>query len=202
LVERGILPPNVTAATDRQTSRAIWAPLGSPRIGSSMTMLVAAIAATGTAIVESTITPYLRVGDAQPHLVFVFAVVWTVAVGLDSGLVWAFVGGLALDTLAQRPLGSTAFALLVAVGLTAAIARPLHRIRPIVAIIAVALLSLLYSMTLVLLFSILRPAAALADPLRFVAPSVVYDVILAAIFGPLAVSIHDRFAHDEERAPR
>jgi rod shape-determining protein MreD len=167
-----------------------------------MTMLVAAIAATVTAIIESTITPYLRVGDAQPHLVFVLAVVWTVAVGLDSGLVWAFVGGLALDTLAQRPLGSTAFALLVAVGLTAAIARPLRRIRPIVAIIATALLSLLYSMILVLLFSVLRPAAALTDPLRFVAPSVVYDVILAAIFGPLAVSIHDRFSHDEERAPR
>ena len=74
-----------------------------------MTLLVAAIAATVAAIAESTITPYLRVGNAQPHLVFVLAVVWTVAVGLDSGLVWAFVGGLALDTLAQRPLGSTAF---------------------------------------------------------------------------------------------
>jgi rod shape-determining protein MreD len=167
-----------------------------------MTMLVAAIAATVAAIVESTITPYLRVGDAQPHLVFVLAVVWTVAVGLDSGLVWAFVGGLALDTLEQRPLGTTAFALLIAVGLTAAIARPLHRIRPIVAIIATAVLSLLYSMTLVVLFSVLRPAAALADPLRFVAPGVPYDIVLAAILGPLAVSIHDRFAQDEERAPR
>jgi hypothetical protein len=31
---------------------------------------------------------------------------------------------------------------------------------------------------------------------------VIYDVILAAIFGPLVVSIHDRFVHDEERAPR
>ena len=93
-----------------------------------MTLLVAAIAATVTAIVESTITQYLRVGDAQPHLTFVMAVVWTVAVGLDSGLVWAFVGGLALDTLSQRPLGTTAFALLIAVGLTAAIARPLNNL--------------------------------------------------------------------------
>jgi rod shape-determining protein MreD len=167
-----------------------------------MTLLVAAIAATVAAIVESTITPYLRVGDAQPHLVFVLAVVWTVAVGLDGGLVWAFVGGLALDTLEQRPLGTTAFALLIAVGITAALARPLHRIRPVVAIIATALLSLLYSMTLIVLFSVLRPAAALTDPLRFIAPGVVYDVILAAILGPLAVSIHDRFAQDEERAPR
>jgi rod shape-determining protein MreD len=166
-----------------------------------MTLLVAAIAATVAAIVESTITPYLRVGDAQPHLVFVLSVVWTVAVGLDSGLVWAFVGGLALDTLAQRPLGSTAFALLITVGLTAMIARPLSRVRPIVAIVATGLLSLVYSMTLITLFSILRPAAALSDPLRFVAPGVPYDVIVAAIFGPLAVSIRDHFS-DEERAPR
>src|SRR6201988_4121811 len=167
-----------------------------------MTLLVAAIAATVTAIIESTITPYLRVGDAQPHLVFILAVVWTVAVGLDSGLVWAFVGGLALDTLAMRPLGSTAFALLVVVALTSVIARPLHRLRPIVAIIATALLSLVYSMTLAVLFAVRRPRAALPDPLRFVAPSVPYDVIGAAILGPLAVSIHDRVRKDDERVPR
>jgi rod shape-determining protein MreD len=166
-----------------------------------MTLLVAAIAATVAAIVELTITPYLRVGDAQPHIVFVMAVVWTVAVGLDSGLVWAFVGGLVLDTLAQRPLGSTAFALLIVVGATAVLGRSLARIRPIVAIIATLILSLVYSMTLVLLFSVLRPPSTLVDPLRIVAPSVLYDVIVAAILGPLAVSLRDRIV-DEERAPR
>lgn len=166
-----------------------------------MTLLVAGIAATVAAIFESTITSYLRVGGAHPHLVFILAVIWTVAAGVDSGLVWAFVGGLVLDTLAQRPLGSTAFALLVAVGATAVISRPLARLRPIVAIIATGLLSLVYSMTLVLLFSVLRPQAALLDPLRIVAPSVIYDVVVAAILGPLIVSIHDRLT-DEERVTR
>lgn len=166
-----------------------------------MTLLVAAIAATMAAILESTITQYLRVGDAQPHLVFVLAVVATVAAGIDSGLVWAFVGGLALDTLAQRPLGSTAFALLVTVGATSVVARSLIRIRPIVAIVATAVLSLVYSMTLVSLFSVLRPPAALSDPLSIVLPSVLYDVIVATFLGPLIVSIHDRVV-DEERAPR
>jgi rod shape-determining protein MreD len=167
-----------------------------------MTLLVAAIAATVAAIVESTITPYLRVGSAQPHLLFVLAVVWTVAVGFESGLVWAFVGGLALDTLSQRPLGTTAFALLVTVGLTAVLLRLLRRIRPVAAIIVTALLSLVYSMTLVLLFTVLRPPSTLGDPFRLVAPSVPYDVIVAAILGPLAVSIHDRFKPDDERVPR
>src|SRR4051794_21341754 len=118
-----------------------WARAGSRGSDRHMTMLVAAIAATVSAIVESTITPYLRIGNAQPHLLFVLAVVWTVAVGLDSGLVWAFIGGLALDTLTQRPLGTTAFALLVAVGVTAAFMRVLSRLRPIASIVITALLS-------------------------------------------------------------
>ena len=166
-----------------------------------MTLLVAAIAATVAALLESTVTQYIRVGDAQPHLVFVLAVVATVAAGLDAGLVWAFVGGIALDTLGPRPLGTTAFALLIAVGATSLIARSLNRIRPVVAIIATALLSLVYSMTLVVLFSVLRPPSALTDPLRLLVPSVLYDVIAAAIVGPLVVSIHDRLV-DEERAAR
>jgi rod shape-determining protein MreD len=166
-----------------------------------MTLLVAAIAATVAALLESTITQYIRVGDAQPHLVFVLAVITTVAAGLESGLVWAFVGGIALDTLAQRPLGSTAFALLLAVGATGLLARWLARIRPIVTIIATAALSLIYSMTLVLLFAVLRPPTALADPLRIVLPSVPYDAVVALVLGPLIVSIRDRLT-DEERAPR
>ncbi|HET9613810.1 MAG TPA: rod shape-determining protein MreD [Candidatus Limnocylindrales bacterium] len=167
-----------------------------------MTLLVAAIAATVTAIVESTITQYLRAGNAQPHLLFVLAVVWTVAVGLESGLVWAFVGGLALDTLSHRPLGATAFALLLSVGLTATLLRLLHRIRPVAAIVVTALLSLVYSMTLIVLFSMLRPPSVLGGSLDVVAPSVPYDVIVAAVLGPLAVSIHDRFRPEEERGPR
>ena len=166
-----------------------------------MTLLVAAIAATVAALFETTITQYLRVGDAQPHLVFVLAVVATVAAGLDTGLVWAFVGGIALDTLGPRPLGTTAFALLITVGATSLLTRSLVRIRPIVAIIATALLSLVYSMTLVFLFSVLRPPAALSDPLRLLVPSVLYDVLVAVILGPLVVSIHDRVI-DEERAAR
>ena len=166
-----------------------------------MTLLVAAIAATVAALFESTVTQYLRVGDAQPHLVFVLTVVATVAAGLDTGLVWAFVGGIALDTLGPRPLGTTAFALLISVGLTSVLARSLARIRPIVAIIATALLSLVYSMTLAFLFSVLRPSAALPDPLRILLPSVPYDVVAALVIGPLVVSIHDRMV-DEERAAR
>ena len=107
-----------------------------------MTLLLAAVGATGAALFELTVGPYLRIGDAQPHFVLVLGVVLTIAVGLEAGLVWAFVGGLALDVLAQRPLGSTSFALLLCMGGAFVFGRAFARVRPIAPIIAVAVLSL------------------------------------------------------------
>ena len=156
-----------------------------------MTLLLAAVGATVTALLELTVGPYLRVGVAQPHLVLVVGIVVTVAIGLEAGLVWAFVGGLVVDVLADRPLGSTSFALLLCVGATAVISRFLVRLRPIVPIVATALLSLIYSMILYLAFNALRSPIPVADPISILLPGAVYDTILAALIGPLAISIHD-----------
>ena len=162
-----------------------------------MTLLLAAVGAVVTALLELTVGPYLRIGDAQPHLVLVLGVVVTIAVGLESGLVWAFVGGLALDVLANRPLGSSAFALLLCVGGASVLARSFARLRPIVPIVAVFILSIAYSMTLYVTFGALGAPIPLADPLGTVLPSAIYDAILAAIVGPLTIAIHDRRMNQE-----
>jgi rod shape-determining protein MreD len=163
-----------------------------------MTLLLAAVGATLMALLELTVGPYLRVETAQPHLVLVVGIVVTVAIGLEAGLVWAFVGGLVLDVLAQRPLGSTSFALLLCVGATSVLARVFIRFRPVIPILATLLLSLLYSMILYVAFNALRTPIPVADPISVLVPGVVYDTVLAALLGPLAISIHDRRA-DVER---
>ncbi len=53
-----------------------------------MTLLLAAVGATVTALLELTVGPYLRIGAAQPHLVLVVGIVVTVAMGLDD-VVWS-----------------------------------------------------------------------------------------------------------------
>lgn len=162
-----------------------------------MFLFVAAIGATVTAIFELTVGPYLRVGNAQPHFVLIFAVVWAVAAGLESGLTWAFVGGLVLDILAQRPLGSSSFALIACVGLAATVTRIFTRMRPIAVVPAVAILSLVYSMTLYVLLGALGSTATTPDPLAALLPGVAYDAIVAVIAGPLAVAVHDRYVEEE-----
>jgi rod shape-determining protein MreD len=162
-----------------------------------MTLLLAAVGAVVTALIELTVTPYLRIGSAQPHPVLVLAVIVTIAFGLEAGLVWAFVGGLALDVLAQRPLGSTAFALLLCVGGTSVLARSLVQLRPIIPIVAVFLFSLVYSMILLVTYSALENPTPITDPLTTVFPGAVYDAVLAAIIGPLTVAVHDRRVEQE-----
>jgi len=163
-----------------------------------MTLLLAAVGATVTALLELTVGHYVRIDIAQPHLVLVIGIVVTVAVGLEAGLVWAFVGGLVLDVLAQRPLGSTAFALLLCVGVTAVLGRVFIRLRPIVPILATIVLSLGYSLILFVALNALRAPIPVTDPVALVLPGAVYDTALAVLIGPLAVSIHDRRA-DAER---
>jgi rod shape-determining protein MreD len=157
-----------------------------------MSHLLAAVGATAAALVELSLVPYLGVGGAHPHPVLVFGVIWTVAIGLESGLVWAFVGGIALDSLAARPLGISSFALLVSVGGASLIGRMFVRIRPLAPIISIPILSLVNSMILLGLLAAIRPPVTAADPIAAFMPGAAYDAVLGVLFGPLIVSIRDR----------
>jgi rod shape-determining protein MreD len=162
-----------------------------------MTLLLASVGAMAAAIFELSVGPYLRVATTQPHVVLVLGVVLTVGLGLEAGLAWGFVGGLVLDVLAQRPLGSTAFALLLCVGGAFVLGRVPARLRPVVTIPATFVLSVLYSMTLFLAFNALRATIPVADPAAAILPGAVYDMMLAAVIGPLSIIAHDRRTEEE-----
>lgn len=158
-----------------------------------MSLLFAAIGATVAALLEASLAPELRVqvdatAFATLHPVLVLAVIWTIAAGFERGIVVAFVGGLTLDILLARPLGASAFALLVAVGGATLILQPLSRLRTLAPIVAVPVLSLVNS----ILVYILTASGPVADPIGLFAPSAIFDGILGLVVGPLVVSIHDR----------
>ncbi len=162
-----------------------------------MILTLSAVGSVVAALLELTLWPYLAVGEAHPHLVLVYVVVVAVVLGLDAGLASAFVGGLSLDLIAGRPLGSSAFALLIAAGLAVAIGRGLGQFRYIAPIVAVFVLSFLYSVMIAILLKALAGPIALGDPVRTLLPGVLYDTVIAAIVGPLAVSFRVRHLEQE-----
>jgi hypothetical protein len=74
----------------------------------------------------------------------------------------------------------------------------LVRLRPIVPIIAAFLFSAVYSMIHFAALNALVAPIPVGDPIALILPGVVYDTILAALIGPLVISIHDRRS-DAER---
>jgi rod shape-determining protein MreD len=157
-----------------------------------MSLLFAAIGATVIALVEVTLAPRINVGAAIPHPVLVGAVIWSIAAGIDRGITWAFVGGLVLDSLLARPLGVSAFALLVAAGGAALIAQPFPRLRLVAPVVAVPILSFVNSMLILTLTAAARPGTSVPDPIGLLLPGVLYDAVLGMFIGPLAVVLHDR----------
>jgi rod shape-determining protein MreD len=165
-----------------------------------MRLTLAAVGAVVAALLQLTIAPYLRIGDAQPDLVLVFAVTATTAGTVEAGLVSAFIGGLMIDLLAPRPLGMTAFMLLVSVGIAAVLARVLDRVRYLVPVVAVLATSLLSSALFLVLFGALREPVPVADPIRAILPDAIYSTVVAAIVGPIAIAVRQRAAERERVA--
>lgn len=163
-----------------------------------MSLPLAAVGAVVAALLELTLAPYLKVGSAQPDIVLVLAIIWTMVVGFEGGLVWAFLGGLMIDLLASRPLGSTSFVLLLCVGAAALVRRSLHRARYVSPIVTVLILALFSPLLFLVIYGMVRGPVGPADLVGTTVPRALYDTAIAAVLAPVAVLLQTRFG-DQER---
>ena len=162
-----------------------------------MSLVLAAVGAAVAALIQSSILPFTAAGGAGLDLVLVLAVVWTMSVGLDGGLVWAFLGGLIIDVLLMRPLGLTPFVLLLAVGAAWIVGRVTPRAFYPVVVITTAVTAGIASILTVILFGVLRGLPAGVDPFAQAVPTGMFAGIAAALIAPIPVIIRRRRFGDE-----
>lgn len=161
-----------------------------------MGLALAAVGAAVAALIECTIASRFQVAGAELQIVLVFAIVLTIVTGFDRGMLWAFVGGLSVDLLAVRPLGSTVFALLVVVGVAAAASRILSHGRWLGPVAGVFVLTPLYLIVTEVVMAILKAAV---PPLRpsMLLTAAVLDSVLALLVAPPLVALKRRAAEKE-----
>jgi rod shape-determining protein MreD len=148
-----------------------------------MSLVLAAVGAWVAALLELTIASRFQFAGAQLQILLVLGIVLTLVSSFESGITWAFVGGLVADMLGMRPLGSTAFALVVAVGAAALIGRLLSSVRPLDAVVSVIVLTPLYLVLVDLTTALLRqpaPALRLADVVSTTLVNTVFGVLITA----------------------
>jgi rod shape-determining protein MreD len=65
------------------------------------------------ALLQTTALPELTILGVKPELMLLTVLAWSLLRGVEEGLVWALLGGLALDLFSGGPLGASALALLI-----------------------------------------------------------------------------------------
>jgi rod shape-determining protein MreD len=65
-------------------------------------------------LLQSTAANRIDIGGVKPDLVLLVVIIGALIYGSRAGIVWAFVGGIALDLFSGGPLGSSSLALMAA----------------------------------------------------------------------------------------
>lgn len=148
-----------------------------------MTLPFAALSALIAAIIETSVLAELPLAGATVDLVLICAAVATVVLGIEDGLVLAFVGGLLIDMLVPaRPLGAATLAMLLTLGVAFLVARTVGPGRRLVSIGLVLILTAIYHV----LFALILVATAEA-PFALDLTAILVGAVLNALCAiPLA----------------
>jgi cell shape-determining protein MreD len=114
-----------------------------------MTVLAPAVGAFLAAVIEASVLTHLQVGSIKPDLVFAVGIAVAMVLGFESGMTWAFTGGVTLDLLLPgRELGSTALTLILVTGSALFVARAVWPPRIMVIAGTALALSVVYQLLL------------------------------------------------------
>jgi rod shape-determining protein MreD len=165
-----------------------------------MRLALAAVTAVAAALFQASVVPYLRFAGATPDLVLVVVLLWGSFGFFEGAMVAAFIGGIALDALLLRPLGSTSFVLLLAAAAVTFASRTGARTRlPLLVLTAFAL-----AVATALLWNVVYGALAgpvpASDPFGPAIPDAIYTTAIYVVILPIAILLRRRFGEQERVA--
>lgn len=154
------------------------------RRGLTSLYLMAAVL-TLVVLVQATLLARVKLAGASPNLLLVVVVCWSLIRGVYDGLVWGFVGGLALDVIAGLPLGTSSLALMATTPLAGLGKNSIFPGSLTLPILLVALATPVYGW-IVLLSEMIRgiPVDWLASTVRIIGPEIVFNAALVVIVYP------------------
>ncbi len=157
-----------------------------------MTVPFAALVGLLAALIETTVLPELPIAGATADLVLVSAITATLVLGIEDGLIAAFLGGLLIDMLIPaRPLGAATFVLLVVLGMAMVVARVAGPSRRWLAVAMVVVLTPLLHVGIAVVLVLTQGVSLVVDP----------AVVLVAAFmnGLIALPVAGLFGAIERR---
>lgn len=165
-----------------------------------MRLALAAVTAVAAALLQSSVVPYVRFAGATPDLVLVVVLVWGSFGLFDGAMVAAFVGGIVIDALMLRPLGSTPFVLLLAAAAISFVSRTGARTRLPLLVLASFALAVATALLWNVVYGALAGPVPAPDPFGPVILDAIYTTAIYVVILPIAILLRRRFGEQERVA--
>ena len=147
------------------------------------------------AIIQSTVLPHLAVAGVKVDLVLLLVVAWSIRRGVEEGIVWAIVGGIAVDLLTVGPFGATVLGYGFAAVLAGSFGPSLRQVSVLLPLILTPLTSIITTLTMALVMAAIGwPMPWPATVALVVLPAAALDSLAMLVVYPL-VSLADRRPH-------
>lgn len=131
------------------------------------------------ALLQATVAGHFAIRGNIAGLVLVLVIDWGILRGTDEGVLWAFIGGLALDVFSGWPFGTNTVALVIVASLVSlgeGTFMRTHALVPIGTVFAATVLY--YAIALFILESTQQPVDWMAEFSTAVIPIAIYNAII------------------------
>lgn len=145
------------------------------------------------ALVQATLSPYMKINGVHPDWVLVLVIGWTVLRGLEEGALWALIGGVSLDFLSGAPFGIFSLTMLLAALVTSLFHGRTFGTSIVVPLILTFPLTLLFNGTALLLLSLLGHPVSWLDAARAILlPLAIFNTGVMIFIFPLLYLLNRR----------
>jgi rod shape-determining protein MreD len=165
-----------------------------------MRLALAAVTAVVAALLQASVVPYLRLGGATPDLVLVVVLLWGSFGVFDAAMLAAFIGGIVIDALMLRPLGSTSFVLLLAAAAVTLVSRTGARTRLPLLVLSAFVLAVATALLWNVVYGALAGPVPAPDPLGPVITDAIFTTAIYVVILPIAILLRRRFGEQERVA--
>jgi len=166
-----------------------------------MSVLAPAVGAVFAAVMESSVLTHLQVGSVKPDFVFAVGIAVAMVLGFESGMAWAFGGGVTLDLLLPgRALGSTALTLVLLTAVALVVARAMWPPRLLVIAVTSLALTPLYQYMLLAILAVTAGVAFTGLALTDIVLVAVLNMIVTAVAVVVVRALDLRFGERERLA--
>jgi rod shape-determining protein MreD len=145
------------------------------------------------AIVQSTALAHLEVVGVKVDFVLLLVVVWSIRRGIEAGLTWALLGGMALDVLSAGPYGTSVIACGFAAIVAGSVGPLMLRTSILLPLVLTPLASIVATLTAAMVMALLgAPISWPTTVALVVLPSAIIDSLAMLVVYPVASAIERR----------